>query len=301
MHRNQLFLPLCALALALLAGCGTTSGHYVPPSPSPDAALSAASEPPSAPEPTPEPVPTPTPTPEPTPAPAAEPYEFGKPLEESAPVADDSFFDKTVFLGDSRTEGLQLFSGLKHGEFYWARGMTVFRTSSEDYRVFEVDGKEYNMVELLALKQYDNVYIMLGVNELGYPAESYESGLGKLLDKVLELQPSAVVYLQVMPPLNDAMCRQNGLASYINNENLSKFNEAIVRQAAAKRVVLLNTAEAYTGPDGQLPAELANDGCHFSYGGYTLWADYLRTHVIDRERYFASRAAALEADATQAP
>lgn len=302
MHRKQLFLSLCALALALLSGCGTTSGHYVPPSPFPDAAAPASSQPSAVPEPTPAPTPAPTPTPEPTPTPAAaEPYEFGKPLEESAPVADDSFFDKTVFLGDSRTEGLQLFSGLKHGEFYWARGMTVFRTSSEDYRVFEVDGKKYNMVELLTLKQYDNVYIMLGVNELGYPAESYESGLGVLLDQILELQPSAVVYLQVMPPLNDSLCRQNGLKDYINNANLSKFNEAIVRLAAEKRVVLLNTAEAYTGPDGQLPAELANDGCHFSYSGYTLWADYLRTHVIDRERYFASRAAALEADTTQAP
>lgn len=292
MHRNQFSLSLCAVALALLAGCGTTSGHYVPPSP--DAALPASSAPSAAPEPTPSPTtpePTPTPTPEPTPIPV-EPYEFGTPLAESQPVADDSFFDSAVFLGDSRTEGLQLFSGLKHGEFYWARGMTVFRTDSEDYRVFEVNGKKYNMVELLAMKQYDNVYVMLGVNELGYPAESYESGLGKLMDKILELQPNAVVYLQVMPPLNDAMCRRNKLDDYINNANLSKFNEAIVRVAAEKKVVLLNTAEAYTGPDGQLPEELANDGCHFSYGGYKRWADYLRTHVMDRERYFSNRAMA---------
>ena len=253
--------------------------------------------PPATPSPTPSPTPEPTPSPTPTPSPA---FDFTRPAPEGTPV-DMEYFSDALLIGDSRTEGLQLFSGLKHGEFYWARGMTVFRTSSEDYRVFEVDGKEYNMVELLALKQYDNVYIMLGVNELGYPAESYESGLGVLLDQILELQPNAVVYLQVMPPLNDAMCRQNGLASYINNENLSRFNEAIVRLAASKRVVLLNTAETYTGPDGQLPAELANDGCHFSYSGYTLWADYLRTHVIDRERYFASRAAALEADTTQAP
>ena len=124
---------------------------------------------------------------------------------------------------------------------------------------------------------------------MGYPADSYEEGLGTLMDKILELQPEAVVYLQVMPPLNDNLCRQNKLAAYINNENLSAFNEAIVRVAAEKKVVLLNTAEVYTGPDEQLPAELANDGCHFSYGAYKLWADYLRTHVMDRERYFALR------------
>ena len=277
--------------MALLAGCGTTSGHYVPPSPFPDSAPPAASAALATPPPSPSPVPTPTPTPEPSPTPEpAAPYQFGTPLEESEGVEDDSFFDSSVFLGDSRTEGLELFSGLKHGDFYWARGMTVFKADSADYRPFEIDGKKYSMVEALALKQYDNVYIMLGVNELGYPAQSYESGLGKLLDRILELQPQAVVYLQTMPPLNDALCRQNRLASYISNENLARFNQAIVRLAAEKEVVLLDTAQAYTGPDGQLPAELANDGCHFSYGGYKLWADYLRRHVMDRERYFANRA-----------
>ena len=146
------------------------------------------------------------------------------------------------------------------------------------------------MLEALALKQYDNVYIMLGVNELGYPAQSYESGLGKLLDRILELQPQAVVYLQTMPPLNDALCRQNRLASYISNENLARFTPAIVRRGAEKMVVLLDPAPANTGPDGQLPAARANDGCHFSYSGYARWADYLRTHVMDREQYFANRA-----------
>lgn len=296
MHHKMLFL-LCALALALsLTGCGTTSGHYVPPS-TPDSAPPTASDAQSMPpEPTSESTqePTPEPTPEPTSTPApAEPYQFGTPLEESEPVPDDSFFDNTVFLGDSRTEGFQLFSGMKHGDFFWARGMTVFRADSEDYRPFEIDGRKCSMIEALALKQYDNVYIMLGVNELGYPAGSYESGFSKLLDKIIELQPQAVVYLQVMPPLNDAMCRQNSLAAYINNANLAAFNEAIVRLAAEKRVVLLNTAEVYTGPDGQLPPELSNDGCHFSYSGYVRWADYLRTHVMDRERYFANRERAM--------
>ena len=278
-----LSLLLCMLLLVPLSSCGTTSGHDVP-SPSPPAATEA----PAATEPSPAPTPSPEPTPEPP-----EPYEFGTPLEGGEAVEDDAFFDTAVYLGDSRTEGLQLFSGLKHGDFYWARGMTVFKADSEDYRVFEVDGQKYNLLEVLTLKQYESVYIMLGINELGYPAESYEQGLGELLDKVVQLQPDAVVYLQIMPPVNDALCRANKLADYISNEKLSQFNSAIVRLAAEKKVVLLNTAEAYLGEDGQLPAELASDGCHFAYSAYKHWADYLRRHVIDQERYFLSRAQAL--------
>lgn len=296
MHVKVLSLLLCTLLLVPLAACGTTSGHYVP-SPDPGANPAASSAPAAEATATPEPTPTPSPAPtlEPTPAPAQwEPYEFGVPLEESEPVEDDSFFDTAVYLGDSRTEGLQLFSGLKHGDFYWARGMTVFKADSEDYRVFEVDGQKYNLLEVLALKQYESVYIMLGVNELGFSASSYQEGLGTLLDKVIELQPDAVVYLQIMPPVNDALCRKNKLASYINNENLSQFNDAITLLAAEKKVVLLNTAEAYAGEDGQLPAELASDGCHFAYSAYSRWADYLRCHVMDRERYFLSRAGEVE-------
>ena len=144
-------------------------------------------------------------------------------------------------------------------------------------------------MEALRRRSFDAVYIMIGVNELGYPVESYEAGLSALVDKVVEAQPEAVVYLQLMPPLNDAMCRANGLAWYINNANVQRFNEVIRRMAAEKKVALLNTAEVYTGEDGQLPAELSRDGCHFMYGEYSRWANYLRSHVIDRERYFYSR------------
>lgn len=240
-----------------------------------------------------------TPSPEPSPAPSVEPspqpspaesepqwpdYEFGTPLEEGE-LVEDTQFDNAVFLGDSRTEGLQLFSGLKHGDFYWARGMTVFRVDDPDYSIFEVNGAKRTLIGALRQKTYDAVYIMIGINELGYDAGSYEKGLSAFLDQVLEAQPEAVVYLQVLPPVNDAIARKNNLGSYINNKQVGLFNEAIVRVATEKRVVLLDTAEVYRDEDGQLIAELASDGCHFTYNGYTRWADYLRSHVMDLDRY----------------
>ena len=289
MCRKLSFCLTAALALTLLAGC---SSFAASPSPPPEHSLASEASPTSTPEPAPKPTPTPapTPTPEPTPTPLPWPvYEFGVPLEEGEPVEDDSFFDSAVFLGDSRTEGLQLFSGLKHGTFYWARGMSVFRADNEDYKVFEVDGEDLTLVGVLSKAKYDSVYLMIGVNELGHGAEAYRQGLEELVDKILAAQPEAVVYLQLLPPVNDAMCRANQLANYINNANVTAYNEVIVQVAAEKRVVLLNTAEVYTGEDGQLPKELANDGCHFAYSCYGIWADYLRSHTIDPERYFYSR------------
>ena len=225
-----------------------------------------------------------SPSMEPTQMPEFPPYSFGAYLEKSKPVADDSFFDHAVFLGDSRTEGLQLYSGLTHGDFFWKRGMTVFRVDSEDW-TFEIGGEELTMIEALGKKQYGSVYIMIGVNELGYPVSSYERGLGILIDQVIAAQPDAVIYLQTMPPVNDQAARDSNLGSYINNDNINAFNEVIIRMAAEKRVVLLNTAEVFRDENGQLPSDMTSDGCHFKYGSYSLWADYLRCHIIDPGRY----------------
>ena len=281
MHRKLLFCLTFALLLTLPAGCGSSSaaptGSPAPKStPEDTAPVLAIPEPP--PESTPESTPLPWPV-----------YEFGVPVEESEPLTDDSFFDNAVFLGDSRTEGLELFGGLKHGAYYWAEGMSVFQADNEKYKVISIGGEDFTLLGALSGKSFDAVYVMLGINELGYSAESYRAALAHLVDKVAAAQPEAVVYLQLMPPLNDAMCRANSLAYYINNDNLRKFNEAIQRVAAEKRVALLNIAEVYTGEDGQLPEELSRDGCHVVYGAYSLWAHYLRNHVIDRERYFYSR------------
>ncbi len=281
-----------ALALTLALALVLTGCAGGPSSADPDAQKGLEpSAPESSADPTPTPEPTPTPTPEPTPEPTPTfpLYEFGTPLAESDPVEDDAFFDTAVYLGDSRTEGLQLFSGLKHGDFYWARGMSVFRADDEKYQLFEIDGQSYTLVGTLSQKTYDSIYIMIGINEMGFSAESYETGLGQLIDKVLAAQPDAVVYLQTLPPVNDGEARANGLADYINNDKVDQFNEAIVRVATEKRVVLLDTASVYRDEDGQLPADLSSDGAHFVYGGYTLWADYLRCHVMDPDRYHYNR------------
>lgn len=215
-------------------------------------------------------------------------YQFGTPLAENEPV-EDTYFDSAAFLGDSRTEGLQLFGGIRHGDYYWARGMTVFRVDDPNYAIFEIDGQMHTMMGALRQKEYASVYIMIGVNELGYAASSYEQGLNEFIDLVLEAQPNAVVYLQTLPPVNEEMAHKNNLGDYINNSNIGKFNDAIIRIATEKKIVLLDTAEAYRDENGILPAELASDGCHFNFNGYTPWADYLRSHVMEFETYQYNR------------
>ncbi len=284
--REFLHILASICLVSLLSGCGPStrvSSDVPQPNPEqytqPPAVVTAAPSSPAS---------TAEPTVEPTQAPSEAPYEFGTFVEESAPV-DDSWFSSAAFLGDSRTEGLKAFSGLNYGDFFFSRGMNVFRVDNENYKVVSINGQNYTILEALSLKQYDSVYIMMGINELGYPLASYRSALSTMLQRVSEIQPNAVIYLQTLPPVNEEVAQKNGLDPSINNTNVAAFNQVITELAKEYRVALLDTSSVYRDANGSLPADLASDGVHFSANAYRRWVDYLASHTLSFQRFDESR------------
>ena len=291
---------LCALILTItlclttLCGCSRSRTDSSQPaaeqppvqspsvSPQPDA-LPEQSEP--AAEPSPEVSVTPSPVIPPM-VERVEPYRFGQPVEESEPV-EDSWFEDAAYVGDSRTEGLQLFSGLRVGDFLWSKGLNVFRAADREKKVVRVGEESFSILEMLERKTYGKVYIMIGINELGYSTASYEEGLRTLVDRVREVQPTAVIYLQTLPPVNETVAAASGLGSYIRNRKVNSFNEAIHRVAWEKQTALLDVAAVYRTEAGELAADMAVDGVHFFRSGYARWYEYLKTHTLDCERYAA--------------
>ena len=77
------------------------------------------------------------------------------------------YFADALFIGDSRTDGLRLYSGIKGADFYCYKGLTVFEM--DDRAVVELDGGKYTVEQALEKgPQYAKIYISLGINELGY-------------------------------------------------------------------------------------------------------------------------------------
>lgn len=286
MKKHVLTILTTALCLGALGGCAAEySAPPAPSAPGSAAETDAPLPPESASIESLTPMAEPSETPEPSPA--VEPYVLGQPVEESEAV-DDDYFSDAVFLGDSRTEGLQLYSGLHAEDFFWSKGMTVFRVDDPEKRVIQVDGEKLTMMEALSRKEYAKVYIMIGINELGYPASSYNKGLRAMVDRVKELQPNAIIYLQTLPPVNEEKARDSGLGSYINNENVSAFNDIVLRTAADKGVALLDVASIFRTESGCLAEDMAADGVHFYRAGYQIWAEYLKTHTLTAAEYAAA-------------
>lgn len=235
----------------------------------------------AAPTATPRPTPRPTPTPSPTPP----PYDYAVSAAESDAVEMEYFAD-AVFIGDSRTDGLRLYSGIYGTTFFCYKGITVFDIMNRpDKKFVTVDETKYTVLEALALQQYAKVYISLGVNELGYHNdEGYAETYAAFLEKVRELQPNAIIYLQNLAPVNPDKCKANKQPYWVTNEQVNAYNKIYAQLAVDQKIVLVDVASALSDETGILPAEGTVDGIHFTKTWYQKWLAYLTTHTVPADK-----------------
>ena len=134
------------------------------------------------------------------------------------------------------------------------------------------------MLDALAQMECGKVYVMLGVNELGWPrSQTYYDQYGKVIDRIRQDHPDAEVVIQSLLPVSAS---QEAKGTYVNNERIAEYNELLLQLAVEKNCPYVNVAEAVTGEDGCLKPELTSDGVHLNKVGCAVWLDYLRTHPV---------------------
>ena len=194
---------------------------------------------------------------------------------ESAPV-DDSYFSDAVFVGDSRTEGLRMYSGLTGAKFFSEVGLTVTKAFSDSF--VALDGQYLTAAEALRQADYGKVYIMLGMNELGWVYESvFADEYGKIIDVIRESHPGAEIYVQSIIPVSRW---KDGSNDIYTNANVVRLQKALCEMCMEKGVHYVNVAEAVQDADGFLPADATPDGLHLTPEYCKIWLDYLRTHTV---------------------
>lgn len=214
-------------------------------------------------------------------------YDFSQPAPESAPV-DNSYFEDAAFVGDSRTDGFLLYSGIGCGENLTSNGLSIFKLGEK--KALTIDGKKYTLLEALALKQYGKVYLSLGVNELGYyNDQGFYDAYCSAIDSIRASQPNAVIYIQGLIPLNEQVIADTGGASYLKNEHLLVYNDLMKKAAEEKKVVFLDLNPEFTGADGQLPADASADGVHLRRAYCQAWLEYLKTHTVSYDTLYPNQ------------
>lgn len=208
-------------------------------------------------------------------------YDYSLPVAESQQVTL-SYFDDAVFIGTSRTQGLIMYNALSNCISYATKGLSLANIYTTE--VTSRDGLSYPMMEALKYTECSKIYIMLGMNDMGWPEDSiFGEKYGELLDKIKEVQPEATIYVQSVLPLT--LAKEQSHPSDFNMARVNNFNAQLRALCGEKQVYYLDVAACMTGPDGYLPDEAANDGVHLTPAYCEKWLAYLQNHVILPEDY----------------
>lgn len=194
-------------------------------------------------------------------------------------IENDSYFNDAVFLGDSRTLGISDYAGLDAADFYCDSGMTIFKLLEPDGVTYQKTGDKEDLSQVLQQKKYGKIYIMLGMNELGYGnTQMYFEKYREVVEQIRVWQPEAIIY--IMANLHVSQ-EKNNAGTEFNNMNINDKNAASARLANGTDIFYLDANPLFTDEEGFLNAELTFDGVHLYAQHYDVWRQFLLEHAVE--------------------
>lgn len=191
---------------------------------------------------------------------------------ETAEAQEEISLEDALFIGDSRTVGLCEYGGLEEADFYADVGMSVYNIGKSVIEIPSV-GK-VTLKELLAEKKYGKIYLMLGVNELGYDLRKTMEKYQSLVDMIVEAQPDALLFLQANLHVTK---RRSQSDDNVNNTAINMFNKKVSEMADGKKIIYLNANPVFDDSEGNLCADKTGDDTHLFAKYYEVWGDWIRS------------------------
>lgn len=204
----------------------------------------------------------------------------------SAEPGPVSFFDKTVFIGDSISMTLESYctatGALSKAQFLCAGSMspTNMLTGQILPEYPKGSGQKPPIQDSVAATGAEVVYIMLGMDNIAYGVDKASSDYVTIINNILTRNPEVQIVVQSVTPMTSDSPRANAT---LNNDTINAFNQKMQEICQENRWYYLNVSEKFKGEDGGLIPDYCSDkssmGMHFTYDGAKVWVDYLLNHI----------------------
>ena len=185
------------------------------------------------------------------------------------------YFDDALFIGDSRTVGISEYGDLNNATFFANTGMSVYNVFEKNVSVPQV-GK-LKLEQLLTYKKFGKIYIMLGINELGYNQEKTLKKYKDLLKFVQEKQSNAIIYIEANLHVT---AERSNKDKTINNININKINNEISKLADNEKIFFIDVNEKFDDENGNLSSNYTQDNVHIYAKYYKEWSDWLSQNAV---------------------
>lgn len=206
---------------------------------------------------------------------------------------DDSYFNSTVFVGDSISLKLRDYVYQQRetdpGFLGDAQFLTVGGLGSVSVQLPITDkslhptynGQKRMLEDSISQMDVTKLYIMFGMNDIiPYGVEGAAANLEALIDKILAKSPGLTVAVQSVTPILPEREKRN-----LNNAIIAEYNGLLKDLCDRRGFAYLDINTVLQAPSGGLQLSYCGDassmGMHLSNEGCEPWVAYLRTHPID--------------------
>ncbi len=198
-----------------------------------------------------------------------------KPEKGSFVTVNADYFNDALFIGDSRTVGIVSYGTLKNADYFARVGMTVYNINKN---ATDVSGMGQVMFgDFIKHKSYKCVYIMLGLNEIGYRQSNTVKKYQELIEQIKQAQPEAVIYIQA----NLCITRERSDRDrYAHNPDIIKLNNALSALADGEKIVYIDVNPVFCDENYNLKSDLTGDGVHVYAKHYKTWCEWLMTKGV---------------------
>ena len=185
------------------------------------------------------------------------------------PKSDISMAD-ALFIGDSRTVGLMEYAGIDGADYFCTVGMSVYNIHEKPVSVPNV-GK-VTLTELLNSKKYGKIYIMLGINEVGYKFSSTVEKYSELIEFVKGKQSDAVIFIQANLHVTKSRSDSDKV---VNNTAINVLNAELAKLADGKSKFYLDANILFDDKTGALSSDKSEDSTHLYAKYYKEWGEWI--------------------------
>lgn len=200
-----------------------------------------------------------------------------------------SYFDKTVFIGDSVSLTLESYC-MSSGALGKAKFLCAGSMSASNMLTGKIlpeypkgSGKKPPIADSVAASGAKVVYIMLGMDNIAYGLERSTGDMVKVINSITAKNPNAAIVVQSVTPMADS---SKSYTDQLNNDTINAYNARMKELCQENRWYYLDVAQAFKDGSGFLKKEYCSDygkmGMHFNFEGAKIWVHYLKTHIPER-------------------
>lgn len=189
-------------------------------------------------------------------------------------IVEKEYFDDALFIGDSRTVGIAEYGDIKNATFFANTGMSIYNVQEQKV---EISGKKVKLDKLLSSKEYGKIYIMLGINEIGYDINNTVKKYKEFIEYIKNKQNKCIIYVEANLHVTEEKSNSDKI---INNERINKFNNKIAKLADNKKVFYLDINTVFDDKNGNLRSDYTHDSVHVYAKYYREWSNWLAENAI---------------------